>query len=55
MLRLKRPVRNITPIVEHCRLLDLNRKIVVENIMRTVGPVVEPVAHCVEFGYTSYV
>jgi len=46
-LSLKRPLVNITPNVEHCRLLVLARKIVVENIMRAVWPIVEPVAHCV--------
>ena len=54
-LRLKRPVENITPDVERCRLLVLARKIVIEDIMGTVWPVVEPVAHGVGFGYTSYV
>ena len=54
-LRLKRTVENITPNVEHCRLLILARKIVIEDIMGTVWPVIEPVAHDVGFGYTSYV
>ena len=54
-LRLKRTVENITPNVEHCRLLILARKIVIEDIMGTVWPVIEPVAHGVGFGYTSYV
>ena len=54
-LRLKWPVENITPDVEHCRLLIPARKLVVEDIMGTVWPVVESVAHGVGFGYTNYV
>ena len=54
-LRPKRPIENITPDVEHCRLLVLARKIVVEDIMGTVWPVVKPVAHGVGFRHTRYV
>ena len=43
-LRLKWPVENITSNVKHCRLLVLARKIVVEDIMGTVWPVIKPVA-----------
>jgi hypothetical protein len=48
-LRLKRPVEdneNITLNVEHCRFQVLARKIVVEDIIRAVWPVVKPIAHC---------
>ena len=55
-LRLKRPVKNITPNVEQRRLLVLARNIVVvEDIMSAVWPIVEPVAHRVGFRYTSNV
>jgi hypothetical protein len=44
-LRLKRPVKNITLNVGHYRFLVLAREIVIEDIMRAVGPVIERVAH----------
>ena len=54
-LHLKRPVQNITPNVEHCRLLDLALKIVVKDIMGAIWSVIESIAHCVGFGYKSHV
>ena len=50
-LCLKRPVENITSNVEHCRLLVLTRKIVVDDGMHTVWPVIKPEARCVGFEY----
>ena len=49
-LSLKRPAKNITSNVKQCRLLVLARKVIVEDIMRAVWPIVEPVAHCVGSG-----
>jgi hypothetical protein len=54
-LRLKRPVENTAPDVEHCRFLTLAREIVIEDIMRAVWPVIEGVAHRLGFGYASHV
>ncbi len=54
-LRLKRPVENTTPDVEHCRFLTLAREEVIEDIMRAVWPVIEGVAHRLGFGYASHV
>jgi hypothetical protein len=54
-LRLKRPVENITPDVEHRRFLVLAREIVIEDIMCAVWPVIEAVTHRLGFGYASHV
>ena len=40
-LRLKRPVENTTPDVEHCRFLTLAREKVIEKIMCAVWPIVK--------------
>ena len=44
-LRLKRPVENITPDVEPCRLLVRAREVVVEHIMGAVWSDIERIAH----------
>ena len=54
-LRLKRPVENITPDVELRGFLILARKIVIEDIMCAVWPVIEAVVHRLGFGYASHV
>jgi len=54
-LRLKRPVENTTPDVEHCRFLLLAREIVIEDIMRAVWPVIKGVTHRPGFGYAGQV
>lgn len=54
-LRLKWPVQNITPNVEHRRLLVLARKVVVEHIVRAIRPVVEPVTQCLGFWHGRHV
>jgi hypothetical protein len=54
-LRLKRPVENTAPDVEHCRFLTLTREIVIEDIMCAIWPVIEGVAHRLGFGYASHV
>ena len=54
-LRLKRPVKNITPDVKHCRFLVLAREKVIEDVMRAVWPIIECVAHRQGLGYVSHV
>ena len=54
-LRLKWPVENTAPDVEHCRLLLLAREIVIEGIMRAIWPVIKGVAHRSGFGYAGHV
>ena len=53
-----RPQERTAPLAaspEHCRLLVLALKIVVEDIMRAIWSVIESIAYCVEFEYPSHV
>jgi hypothetical protein len=44
-LRLKGPVKNITPNIEHGRLLVLAGEIVIERIMCAVWSIIECISH----------